>query len=1367
MAGGKMVMKKILFGTLFIPLLYILIDIQRVYAAYPATGTGQECYSQVPPYITQNVKPNIDLVLDVSGSMGQPAYMSCTRSDTGIVAGCSNTLDSSQFYDSTKNYYGYFKSGKYYRYNSTNDYFEDNSSNCTSYTNRKGSTGDCLSGNLLNWIVTTREDTMRKILTGGRVRAGSTTATTSVLESDGGNYTFTDTVLHCTFAVSATNNAVSTGNTLPRKIAVSNQSSSYTCTIGTMNASNTNVLTPIEDVTGVVQGLYNLADLEVTVFGESSADYRVGKGASLASYVDAINSELTYGATPTGTALAETMYFFQQSGNLTVSNKTVVLGKGSYLKDPYYDSDGAETPGSLPAPCRKSFALLISDGAWPNVWGSGVPPAPTTGQDPVQYAHQMHTTDIRPELTDPDNQFVTTYTVYAYGDGVYGRNSLIATAIFGGYEDKYGAHVASGPTTAANGWPYPFTALPADSRTGSASTANTVPYALNICNPNGTWHAECAEWDKDKTGLPYNYFEGDDGEALQAAINKAVYGILGRVASGAAASVLGNNDNNGATMLQVQYFPERQFGDDTKASWTGELQALWFYVDPGLNSSKITIREDTVQDKKLKLVQDKVASFDFDGTKVKVNLYADANADGAADSATPDTTVSTDEVKALWRAGLSLWSRPASGTGGREVYTNDLGGTAANNLMDFSTSNGGLLKPYLDVASNDIDADNVINYTLGADLASDGYRDRKVAFRGANNDWVYQVWKLGDIINSTPKMLSGLQLNTFNNSTPGGYDDDSYDKFIHSNDYKNRGVAFVGANDGMLHAFKVGKIVKGSQGYVSEVRNADGNAATELGNELWAYIPKNVLPYLKHLGNPSYKHLFYVDSTPTLIDASIGQSKFETESTTIDCDPCITGTKPYYTCAKVTNVDTSNNLLLDTSGSPSALNSSVGTSWRTVLIGSMGWGGATRDYGASCTNCVKNPISGTGYSSYFALDVTNPESPQFLWEFSHPNLGFSSVHPAVLRIKDPSDNNSPQRNGRWYVVLASGPTGPIDKGSNQMKAYSDQSLAIFVLDLKTGTVVRTFSPDSSAIMSGVGHTQVSSMPSFAFGGTFSDATIDTDKGVNASNYSDDAVYLGYVRKDTTSGSPSLNKFVKGGVLRILTGDNADPADWKVSTVIDGIGPVTSAVTKLQDRYYRTLWLYFGTGRYFYKIGSAVDEDYSGQQEAIYGIKEPCYNPTANDLDNVSCTDSVNADDLTDQTGSVSSTVSVAGWKINLEQATGIFNAKRIITNPVRSTAGALFFTSFKPSAGICSYGGATSLWALKYDTGGAVSGLRGQALIQLSNGAFAPIDLSDAFTLNGGRETDSRTGVTSRDEPPIISNANHFPSRKILHIQER
>jgi type IV pilus assembly protein PilY1 len=1307
--------------NLFITITLILMNAQYVYATYPTTGTAQDGYCQVPPYVTQNVKPNINLILDFSGSMQFPAYLDCSSwvgYDSSKVANCgTHTLGATYQYSKDRNYYGNFKNDVYYKYNSTGKYFEENAA-CTNVDRIGSITSNCLSGSLLNWAVTTRTDVLRKILTGGRVKA----STTDVLESEGSRYVVSDLSLGCKFTVTAS-------STTSRKLTVENETG-YICSIGTFSDNNVDVKTtnPTDDIKGVVNSIYpGLVDLELSVYNTTVGRvYRVGKNKTLSDYLNAINAELAYNGTPTGEALREAEYYFQQSTNLTGTNEAIVLGKANYLYDPYYEL------GNLAAPCRKSFVLLISDG----VWNGSV--------DPVNPAYDMRKNDMRTDTALSDKQNVTTYAVYAFGDGAQGRQAMVTTAVFGGFDDDDN-----------NGWPYPFAALPTSSL--------DVTYPRPNCDPAGTWNTQCSEWDTEKKGLPYNFFEANDGAALKTAITKAVNDILGRVTSGAAASVLGNNDSNGATLLQALYFPERRFGNDTKASWTGELQALWYYVDPLLRSSRINIREDTVEDKNLRLSQDKIATFVFNDTgtksKVNVNLYNDSNGDGAADSTTLDTQVSTDNldgphVKALWRAGLSLWSRLPYGTGGRTVYTNDPSCTA---LMIFGTDNRDLLKPYLDVASNNTDAENVINFALGANLNKAGYRNRTVTVNGSDN-----VWKLGDIINSTPKMLSGSKLNTYDNQPPGGYLDKSYGMFVSSNNYKNRGVAFVGANDGMLHAFKMGKIFDGSAGYISEIKNADKSEAKDLGTELWGYVPRNVLPYLKHLGNPSYKHLFYIDSTPTLIDASIGQTKSES----ITCDAGITGSTPYYTCPKTTTLDSGKNLSYDISGSLTGGDSIVGTSWRTVLIGSMGWGGATRDYAAACTDCVKTPISGTGYSSYFALDVTYPESPQLLWEFSHPRLGFSSVRPAVVRVKDPTDTGNPQRNGRWFVVLASGPTGPIDAGSNQMKAYSDQPLTIFILDLKTGTLLRTFSTDS---LSGVGHTQVPGMPVNAFGGTFSDATIDADKGdlTRPGNYSDDAVYLGYVRKDTTTGSSSLDKFTKGGVLRILTGEDHDPANWKISTVIDGIGPVTSAVAKLQDKYHGILWLYFGTGRYFYKIGAAIDEDYSGQQESIYGIKEPCYSAAANDLNKVDCKDSVLATSLVNQTKSITPVGSAPGWKIDLAQAGSGFNAKRIITNPVPSASGTLFFTAFQPSTDVCGYGGQTSLWALKYDTGGVNPGLIGQALIQLSTGASRQVDLSKDFNQSLGRETTSSKGVTSRDDPPIFSNANHFPSRRILHIQER
>ena len=62
---------------------------------------------------------------------------------------------------------------------------------------------------------------------------------------------------------------------------------------------------------------------------------------------------------------------------------------------------------------------------------------------------------------------------------------------------------------------------------------------------------------------------------------------------------------------------------------------------------------------------------------------------------------------------------------------------------------------------------------------------------------------------------------------------------IHSSPIYYKGLVFVGANDGMLHAFHA-----------------------ETGIEWFAYIPQLLLPYLYQLADPLVDHQFYIDQTP-------------------------------------------------------------------------------------------------------------------------------------------------------------------------------------------------------------------------------------------------------------------------------------------------------------------------------------------------------------------------------------------------------------------------------------------------------------------------------------------------------------------------
>jgi type IV pilus assembly protein PilY1 len=792
---------------------------------------------------------------------------------------------------------------------------------------------------------------------------------------------------------------------------------------------------------------------------------------------------------------------------------------------------------------------------------------------------------------------------------------------------------------------------------------------------------------------------------LRGKIKKALDDISAGVSSGTAASILSNSEGSGANILQALFYPKRIFTDNTEADWIGEMQNLWYYVDPFIGNS--TVREDTGYtsgDHFLNLTSDYVASFFFVAPETKVRRYRDTDGNGSGDTLIDE--VYPDDVKSIWRAGNQLWARESP----RDILTT-VNGTS---LIDFSTGNAVTLQPYLQAAASpSLEAAKIIMYVHGIDLAKlptantyydPNYRNRTVTTKhfitGATDT---RVWKLGDIISSTPRLQSSIRQNAYNLDPPTGYGDASYADYTNTTAYKNRGMAYVGANDGMLHAFNLGVLDVTARDDLKATLTGSG-----LGEEQWAFIPKSVLPYLKYLSDPSYSHLYLVDGTSAIADISI-------------CAPGACAGS-YWNEAK------------------------SGSTWRTVLIGSMGLGGAAKSSTDSCTadlngdgvvdnkDCVKTPINGVGYSSYFALDVTDPVPRTLLWEYSDPALGYATSGPAVVRASSKKADGSPDhtKNGRWFAVFASGPTGPIDTDKSEFLGRSDQNLKIFIHDMKVPTDVWT-------IDTGIAN---------AFAGTISGGVLDSDRLNKNSNgfYQDDAVYIGYVRKCVTGDTGcTVGTWTNGGVLRLIVTDDYNPDNnpsnttWKASKVIDNIGPVTTGIARLQDKKNHKLWLYFGTGRYFHK-----QDDNAGQRR-LFGIQELCYKETVtrsggqttkddiDDKDTVCSGATLAFGDLENQTAGTSDSIGTnKGWYINLDQentpTTG-FGAERVITDPVAMTNGVVFYTTFKPTADICGFGGNSYMWAVKYSTGFQAphSALKGKALIQVSTGSFEEVDLSTDF----------------------------------------
>jgi type IV pilus assembly protein PilY1 len=186
--------------------------------------------------------------------------------------------------------------------------------------------------------------------------------------------------------------------------------------------------------------------------------------------------------------------------------------------------------------------------------------------------------------------------------------------------------------------------------------------------------------------------------------------------------------------------------------------------------------------------------------------------------------------KETWEAG-DLLTRRAGGAASRNILTwsPSSGGGGAGASFDWSSLNAAQ-KLALKTSTNESDSIGQmrLNYLRG-DRTNEETAGGTGTLRPRNSI-------LGDIVNSGPVYVAAPS------ATIGEAD---YAAFYR--DRKSRAPAvYVGANDGMLHAF---------------------HALT--GQELFAYVPNAVFGQLIDLTSSSYVHRPYVDATPTVAEARV------------------------------------------------------------------------------------------------------------------------------------------------------------------------------------------------------------------------------------------------------------------------------------------------------------------------------------------------------------------------------------------------------------------------------------------------------------------------------------------------------------------
>lgn len=436
---------------------------------------------------------------------------------------------------------------------------------------------------------------------------------------------------------------------------------------------------------------------------------------------------------------------------------------------------------------------------------------------------------------------------------------------------------------------------------------------------------------------------------------------------------------------------------------------------------------------------------------------------------------------------------------------------------------------------------------------------------------------LGDIVNSDPVYARKVNYGYAGYAAVPAAARASYNTF-----YKSiRPMLYVGANDGMLHAF-----------------DGSTDAGTAL-REVFAYVPNNVIGTLPFLAKDvDFAHRYYVDGPVTLAHAYLNNS------------------------------------------------------WRAILIGSTGAGGR----------------------AYFAIDVTNPDSPEVLWEFTHEQLGLTMGKAAVVLLP----------SGEWAAIFGNG------YNSNA------QGAGLFVVRLSDGQLLS--------------YLPVTSRSSTLANGLAAPAVSDLN-GDGAADFIYAGDLQGSVWKFDLSASSSTSWNVAFGGTPLF--QTPITTEGTGASAITRRQPITAKVA-VASRPAGGVMVYFGTGKYF-ETGDQSNVD----PQAFYAIPDVCGQTAVGTCASGASTGRVSLNQLLQQTftettqtftnsagdsytetvRSTSTTVDTTKIGYYMPLKAGTTNTgERVFSEPIINSTTVEFYSSI-PNDDVCSFGGTSWHTVLDLYTG--------------------------------------------------------------------
>ncbi len=299
-----------------------------------------------------------------------------------------------------------------------------------------------------------------------------------------------------------------------------------------------------------------------------------------------------------------------------------------------------------------------------------------------------------------------------------------------------------------------------------------------------------------------------------------------------------------------------------------------------------------------------------------------------------------------------------------------------------------------------------------------------------------------------------------------------------------------------------------------------------------------------------------------------------------------------------------------------------------------------------------------GGNHYYALDVTNPDSPQFLWEIGptarvyqtttvtttdYQELGQTWSSPIIGKIDDGTTD------GKWVVFIGGG--YDTNQDNDPVIASDSQGRAIYVVDLLTGALVKRFSHTENSDMT-------YSIPSDI-------AKVDTD-----GNGKVDRLYVGDM----------------GGRMWRFDIGNSDVSQWTTKIIFKSNSVASDRrkifyppdVTLERDTTGDYEALFFGTGdRETPKESAVINRFYSVKDKftVTEGVYRPFHSLEETDLVNVT-SDLLQAGTAQEKQDTLDALKAKNGWYIILENAGEKFLANAVVFYKIA------YYTSFTPSGDV-------------------------------------------------------------------------------------